>query len=413
MSIAIHGARCAIGPNEAVHARIEIAAGRVTRIQSSSTSFTAPKRVREQIDLTGFLLLPGLINAHDHLQFALFPRLAIPPYQNYIDWGEDIHRTFAESISLHKAVPKNIRLWWGGIRNLLCGVTTVCHHDPLWSELSRNDFPVRVLQRYGWAHSLALGRDVQTRRNATPAGCPFIIHAGEGVDTNARMEVFHLEQMGLLDSDTVLVHALALDPEGATLLRERDASIILCPSSNHFLFAQLPPLSLLSGIGNLAIGSDSSLTATGDLLDEVRFAIRACGISPHIAYGMVTDSPAAILRLNHSAGSVAISGAADLIAVRDKGGSPAEALQTLSAEDVELVMIRGRIQLASSAMLNRLPTLALTNLEPLSINGNIRWLRAPVSDLMEQAENVLGRGNVRLAGKSVRALEAKVASGDC
>lgn len=413
MSIAIHGARCAIGPNETIQARIEVAAGRITGIQNPSTPSTPSERASEQIDLSGFLLMPGLINAHDHLQFALFPRLANPPYQNYIDWGEDIHRTSAETIALHKTVPRYIRLWWGGLRNLLCGVTTVCHHDPLWPELTRNDFPVRVLQQYGWAHSLALGGDIQTSRNATPAGCPFIMHAGEGVDTIARMEIFHLERMGLLDSDTVLVHALAFDPEGAALLRERNTSIILCPSSNHFLFVQLPPVSLLSGNGNLAIGSDSPLTAMGDLLDEVHFATHACGISPQAAYRMVTDASAAILHRNHAAGSIAVSGAADLIAVRDKGGSPAEILQTMSAEDVELVMIRGRVQLASNAMLNRFPTSASTNLEPLSINGSMRWLRAPVNNLMEQAENVLGRGNVRLAGKSICALDAKAVSCGC
>ena len=143
-----------------------------------------------EIDLSGFLIMPGLINAHDHLEFALYPRLADPPYRNYIDWGTDIHNKFPETIAKHRAVPKDVRLWWGGIRNLLCGVTTVSHHNPLWPELQREDFPVRVVQRYGWGHSLALGGDLRAARSATPEGHAFIVHACEGVDDEAREELW-------------------------------------------------------------------------------------------------------------------------------------------------------------------------------------------------------------------------------
>ena len=401
MSIVIHGARYALGPEETIHTSIEITAGRITHIAHKWASVRTTTSDCARIDLSGFLLLPGLINAHDHLQFSLFPRLANPPYQNYIQWGEDIHAAFPGVIALHKAVPKYVRLWWGGIRNLLCGVTTVCHHDPLWPELRQTNFPVQVLQQYGWAHSLALGGNLRTAHAATPRGRPFIVHAYEGIDDTVRRDVRQLDRLGLLDANTVLVHALALDPEGAALLRKREASVILCPSSNQFLFGRTPRLPLLSDIENLAIGNDSPLTAIGNLLDEVRFATQACAISPEAAYRMVTTVPAAILRLNNSEGSITESGAANLIAVRDTGDSPAEILQRLSAADVELAMIGGRVQLASDTILDRLPTSTQKGLEPLSINGTIRWLRAPVSKLLEQAEQVLGRGNVRLSGAPV------------
>lgn len=401
MTIAIHGARCAIGPEEITQISIEVTAGHITRIGNKTGSFTPPSSSRVQIDLSGFLLMPGLVNTHDHLQFSLFPRLANPPYQNYIDWGDDIHSGFPELIALHKAVPRQVRLWWGGIRNLLCGVTTICHHDPLWPELRRRDFPVQVLQQYGWAHSPALGGDLHAARAATPKGRPFIMHACEGVDERSKMELWQLDRLGLLDADTVLVHALALDPEGAALLRRCKSSLILCPSSNQFLFGTTPRTCLLSDIDNLALGNDSPLTAVGDLLDEVRFATHACNIPPQAVYRMVTVTPAAILRLNNAEGSITESGAADLIAVRDTGDSPANRLHQLSAADIELVMLRGDVQLSSHAMLERLPALAKKDLEPLSINGITRWLRAPVSDLLKRAEEVLGQGSVRLAGKPV------------
>src|SRR5688572_29794935 len=36
-------------------------------------------------------LYPGLINAHDHLEMNLYPKLGTPPYHNYVDWAKDIY----------------------------------------------------------------------------------------------------------------------------------------------------------------------------------------------------------------------------------------------------------------------------------------------------------------------------------
>ena len=347
--------------------------------------------------------MPGLVNAHDHLQFALHPRLGIPPHRSYIDWGEDIHSRFADVIARHKSVPRNVRIWWGGIRNLLCGVTTVCHHDKLWPELQEKDFPVKVVQRFVWGHSLAFGGDLHTVRSTMPEEAVFILHACEGVDDQSRNEVFRLDELGLLDASTVLVHGLAMDRAAVALLQERGTSLIVCPSSNEFLFGQLPNMSLFGQIENVALGNDSPLTAIGDLLDEVRFAQDFCGITPAKAYRMVTEDAAAILKLKAGEGTIKVSGPADLIAIRDSGRDPADSLRTLSMRDIEFVMIAGQVHLASEQVTNRLPLHTKDGLEPLVIDGMLRWLRAPVGELLRQAEEVLGEGQVRLGGRRVSA----------
>src|ERR1700723_3166841 len=83
----IYGARCAVGPRTCTRASIRIIGGRVTHIVSDASRLSRARGLSEEIDLSDFLIMPGLINAHDHLQFALHPRIADPPYQNYIDWG--------------------------------------------------------------------------------------------------------------------------------------------------------------------------------------------------------------------------------------------------------------------------------------------------------------------------------------
>ena len=392
----IRGARCALGPRESTCASIQVTAARVSHIVRESCLSSTFESGYTEIDLSGYLVMPGFINAHDHLQFALYPRLADPPYRNYIDWGADIHNKFPDVISKYRTVPQDVRLWWGGIRNLLCGATTVSHHDPLWPELQREDFPVRLPSDTGgailWHWAAISAARVQLRLKGARSLC---MHVKESTNNRA-MKLFGLDRLGLLDTSAVLVHGLAINAEGVALMRARRASLIVCPSSNNFLFEELPDMALLGTIDDVALGNDSPLTAEGDLLDEIRFAIRFCSILPEIAYRMVTEAPAAVLRLGDEAGSIKVSGPGDLIAVRDTGHDAADRLQTLSMSDIEFVMIGDRVQLASETILERLTPQTREGLEPLWIDGAIRWLRAPVRDLLRKAEEVLGPGEVRL-----------------
>ncbi|GGG85973.1 amidohydrolase family protein [Edaphobacter dinghuensis] len=399
--VVVHGVRYAEGPEESKCGSIEITAGYISRILRCSALSLEAKSDSIGIDLSGFLVMPGLINAHDHLEFALFPRLANPPYRNYIEWGEDIHEKFPDVIAKHRAVPKNLRVWWGGIRNLLCGATTVSHHNPLWPEMQRDDFPVRVVQQYSWAHSPALGGDLRAAHAATRESSPFIVHACEGVDELARKELWSLNRSGLLDARTVIVHGLAIDTAGVELMRKRRVSLIVCPSSNNFLFGELPDMALLGGLENVGLGNDSPLTAEGDLLDEIRFAMRSCGIESHTAYHMVTKFPAAILKLKDGEGTIKVSGVGDLIAIKDNGGNAADRLRTLSMTDVEFVMIKGCVQLASEVILERLSPHTKQGLEPLCIDGTIRWLRAPIKERLQKTKEALGTSEIYLGSRQV------------
>jgi cytosine/adenosine deaminase-related metal-dependent hydrolase len=397
--LCLHGARCALDQETSAIASLGII-GQWVRQMSLSKGMNFSARL-PAIDLSGFLVLPGLINAHDHLDFALYPRLGDGPYRNYVHWATDIHRRFSGAIARHHAVPKDVRAWWGGIRNLLCGVTTVCHHDPLRPVMLRRDFPVRVVRRYGWAHSWAFGGDLQRARNETPDGAPFILHACEGIDDFAADEVDRLEESGLLDEQAVLVHGLALRASGISLLERRQASLIVCPSSNQFLFDTVPKLEQMNCLASISLGNDSPLTAAGDLLDEIQFAMHALGIPPEQIYAMVTTAPAAILRLGNRHGVLAEHALADLIAVKDVGLRPDERLSELSSDDIELVMIAGSIQLASKSVLDRIPPPMRLGLEPISIAGATRWLRAPVAALMWETEAVLGKGMIALGAKPI------------
>jgi cytosine/adenosine deaminase-related metal-dependent hydrolase/ubiquinone/menaquinone biosynthesis C-methylase UbiE len=398
-ALSLSGAQCAFGGRALLAASVTIENSVIASIMTKA----APKNPGSasdtyHIDLDGYLLFPGLVNSHDHLEFALFSRLGSPPYENATKWASDIQANEAGTIALHKKVPKDVRLWWGGIRNLLCGATTVCQHNPLDPVLQTGDFPVRVVAKYGWEHSLAFAKDISAALGRTGDDEPFFIHACEGIDRISAEELLALDAMGALEERSVLVHGLALDEAGAALLNERRSALIVCPSSNSFLFQRTHTLKLLHSIERLALGSDSPLTANGDLLDEIRFARVACDLHANELYDMVTDRAARIVRLDRGEGTLRIRSVADLFALRHRAGSPAEILAEATWRDVELVFVGGQVQLASSEIFDRLPMQMKRELNPMMVEDELRWLRAPVSALLEATESVLGTGNVHVGG---------------
>ncbi|MCU1322816.1 MAG: putative methyltransferase [Acidobacteriaceae bacterium] len=351
-------------------------------------------RATNNLDLNGYVLLPGLVNAHDHLEFALFPNLGDPPYSNATEWAKDIHQRSAAIIQQHLQIPLRTRLWWGAIRNLLCGATTVCHHNPLHPELLEADLPIRVVSDYSWSHSLNFDPNINNRFHNGSQDQPFILHAAEGIDERSRIEFYELDRHELLTPRTVLVHGLALEHQEVTLLNRRGASLILCPSSNKFLFGRSPHPSLIGQIKRIALGSDSPLTAAGDLLDELKFLSDP--------YDLVTTSAADILQLKHGEGRIVTGRRADLIAVRNHHASPAQTLRQLTAADIELVLLGGRVQLASETLYVRLMDHQREGLQLLEMAGHKRWVRAPLATLFDEAEQILGKDNLRLGNKEVR-----------
>jgi cytosine/adenosine deaminase-related metal-dependent hydrolase/ubiquinone/menaquinone biosynthesis C-methylase UbiE len=402
LPLSITNASVAIGPRTTTRATVSVAGGRIAFVGSQrKVSGIDRPSTETQLDLAGYVLLPGLINSHDHLEFGLFPRLGRGNYQNSQEWADDIQNADAEIIAKLRSVPKPVRLWWGAIRNLLCGVTTVCHHNPLAPELLDEDFPVRVLTAFGWAHSPSLEPDIADRFEATAAQEPFILHAAEGVDPASANEVGELDRAGLLSNRTVLVHGLALTKKGAALLNRRGTALVWCPTSNKFLFGRTHTRELLNSVDHVVLGSDSPLTCSGDLLDDIRFAYSQAGVDADELYRMVLSRPAKVFRMDGGQGTLRPAAYADLIAVHDTGGDPATSVCEMSAGDIGLVIVRGRVQLASDSLIKRLPTACTTGLRPLLVDDRLTWLRAPLGWLFAETAEIMG-GEITLGTKKVR-----------
>lgn len=396
----------ALDATSTVRADLEIANGRILRLidrgrKSASVENAGSRSGRTEISLEGCLILPGLINSHDHLEFNLFPRLGHGPYPNFEKWADDIFYPESSPIREHLSIPKRVRLWWGGIKNLLSGVTSVCHHNAYKKSVFDADFPVRVVKRYGWAHSLRFGNDIREAFLATPRGAPFIIHLAEGSDKKSGDEIFDLDRIGALNSRTVIVHGVGLTERGHELRRRHGAALVWCPTSNRFTLATTLDVAAMGRRDRISLGSDSALTAEGDLLDEIRAAHRE-GVDPRQIYSMVTGFAADVLRLRNGEGKLQPGSNADLLVVKRRDVSPAEVLIGTRLNAIEMVMVSGKPHLVSAKIALGCPPGLLDGFEDIEVEGTSCFVRAPVRRLLQETRLRLGP-DVCLAGKRVSA----------
>ncbi len=395
-SLFLVGARLARGAEKSKQLDIEVRGGKIVSIGPNLKIATGARR----LDLQGCLILPGLINAHDHLEFNLFPRMGHGPYRNAGEWGRDIYRPDRPPILNHLRISLATRLCFGAIKNLLSGVTTVCHHNPYHSSFSKN-FLVHVPKSLGWAHSLEFSPDLTERFRETPSDWPFVVHLGEAIDGVGHLEIGRLERLGALTSRTVLVHAVALGRRGLRIVREKGASIVWCPSSNVFILGRTLQRDVLNSGIPVALGTDSALSGTGDLLEEIRFAHRVSGISAWRLYDMVTCGAALVMRLHRGEGTLAEGGVADLLVVKDSGLTPASTLFQLSAREMEMVVVGGRVKLASPQRLDSLPPRVRASFHSVLVGEKqqLVFIAIDVPRIFREVKPILG--SVDLAHKSI------------
>ena len=261
-----------------------------------------------EMELRNHVVLPALVNAHDHLhQNGVPPLPQTAPFRNSYEWARAFRAHFGDAaVKAVLSKPLRVRLWQGGLKNALCGATTVMHHDPAHDTFDVTSFPVRVSRPYSWAHSLhqGYGPDVVASFRAAASQVPWFIHLAEGTDGLAAGELQELRQLGCLDANSVLVHAVGLGDADVVDILRAGAGVVWCPSSNLALLGQtISPrrLRALFDAGCLALGTDSRLTGARDLLAELEVAAAHSDFSPRELLQLVTERGLRLLRTNECA----------------------------------------------------------------------------------------------------------------
>lgn len=327
-----------------------------------------------RINLDGALVIPGLINSHDHLDFNLYPKLGDSFYRNYTEWGHALHQHFAPEIQQVLKVPLRLRRLWGVYKNLLCGVTTVVEHGERFEDSSNL---ITVFQNCLCLHSVQFEKMWKVKlNNPFKDKQPVAIHAGEGVDELAMKEIDDLISWNLLSRTLVGIHGIAMEAGQA----EHFEALVWCPESNYFMFNKTASVDALKKATHLLFGTDSTLTAHWNIWEHMRLALKTGLITADELLQSLTETPAAIWGL-HS-GKIAEGWDADLVAIKPSAGQWTDT----NPEDILLVMHQGRVRLFDEELHRKLVSqpFELTSFCKIKVGNCIKYVAGDLAGLMQE-----------------------------
>jgi len=194
---------------------------------------------------------------------------------------------------------------------------------------------------------------------------------------SGRNELRRLDELGCLKSNTVLVHGLALGADDTRRVIAAGAAVIWCPSSNVFLYGNtLQPRTLFNAV-RLALGTDSRVSGSPDLLEELRVAAARSDLAPVELFRLITEAASAVLK-SPDVGGLANGQRADLLIVRDTGVPPHETLLQLRRSDIRAV-VRGGIPAIADP--DYLPWFQAAGVDaiPIVLDGKRKLLAQPLA----------------------------------
>lgn len=143
-----------------------------------------------------------------------------------------------------------------------------------------------------------------------------------GVASRARSPVALLEACGVLDSSALLIHCVRCDAKDITTIAEHRSAVATCPMSNMRFLHGSAPVQAIRGAGiRLGVGSDSMASNVSmDVVREAMMAVRERGGGPletpsDGVWATATLGGASALGLDHEIGSLEPGKQADLTAL--------------------------------------------------------------------------------------------------
>jgi cytosine/adenosine deaminase-related metal-dependent hydrolase len=330
------------------------------------------------------VILPGLVNAHTHLEYSAMAGFGDGlPFTPWI--ADHIRRKDTQAVDdlLDQSRAGAAACLAGGVTTVAdccyagtvaraageAGLRAIVYLEgfSVWEELegrmeaALDALPVSELVTAGVSphapftvtHSdYAMLIGLARRR-----GLPVATHLLESTRETDHLDAFR----DVLGPDTVAIHAVLVNEADIALLAELDVPVAHCPRSNALLGCGIAPLTELLDAGlRVGLGTDSPSSAIDfDLWAEMRTAImlqrartgRADALSAHTALELATTRAAAAIGLSDRVGSLTPGKAADLL-VLDLTGSAflpwddpvTAAVYAGSPERVALTMVAGEIR---------------------------------------------------------------------
>lgn len=330
-------------------------------------------------DLGNVALLPGLVNAHTHLELSWL-RGRVPPANRFSDWVKTlvaIRRGTEQAITPEVVAPVRDAIGElrasgtvavGDITNSLAavepmldaGLRGVVFHELLGFQerdgalvestregraaAARGGVRVSLAPHAPYSTSVELFKAI--RHAVNQSDCPIMsVHLGESVEEvellatgsgpwRGMLEtigvwrddweipgcgpVQFLDRHGVIDSRTIVVHGVQFDAAALARLAEIGATLVTCPRSNRWVGAGYPPVERFyqSGVP-VAVGTDSLASVEDlNLFSELK-TMR--WLAPQVAARQLLASATMIgaraLGLDAEIGTLTPGKAAEIIAV--------------------------------------------------------------------------------------------------
>jgi len=346
------------------------------------------------------VVVPGLINAHDHLLGTYYPKIGNPPYINWLPWDNDLKSSPLYEERQH--IENRDLYMLGAYRNLVSGVTTVSDHIPHFVAEPHYDYlPTKVIRDYALAHSvtsfaLAWGDGIPVEyKKAEEGDIPFVTHIAEGFDEETVRDVDTIIRLGGLGPYSLFIHCIAFSEKDMKKVKDAGASCVWCGDSNMFMYNETADVRMMlqSGI-NMSIGTDSSATGGLNLLYEMKFDkalyrdIYGEELDDELILKMVTENPARGLHQD-DIGMIKQGYTADLALFRDTGGTPAESVLAADLKDLRLLVIDGRPVYGDSEFSDLFRSLKVEYQEVV-LDGTDKLIIGDVTGMMQRISRAVG-----------------------
>lgn len=351
------------------------------------------------------VLLPGLVNAHSHLELTGLDGKITEEY--FPAWLGHLIRLWQERkpSDYLDAARQGVRDGWAiGVTTVAdCGATGsvlqalhelggsgIAYHevfgpDPAQADTALEAWAVRLkelrrfegprvklgasphapytvsgpLYRLAAAHARKEKLPIAVHVAESPLETEFIRDATGGFADNQRTRGLRPEPRGLspvawlerhevFGPDCVAIHCCTVDGDDVEILARRGAAVAHCPRSNRRHHKIDAPLAQLIGAGlRVGVGTDSvASVAPFDPLAEARQARTLASLDPQEALALVTLGAARAVGLGEEVGSLEVGKWGDLVALELAAtGSPEmlyEAVLASGAAEVQATWLGGR-----------------------------------------------------------------------
>lgn len=234
---------------------------------------------------------PGLINAHDHLNYdQSFPgKWGTERFDQRNDWrlGKRGHTKLS-----YESANDSKKVTWSELRQLMSGTTSIAGSSGSKGILRNIDktglqeglTTVKVAN-----HVFPLGDGSTGTQLETGCGYPnidgrdvidkndcYLPHIAEGVDNVAHNEFLCVsgQQEGaanLVSSKSAFIHAIPLNETDAKILRDNKTTVVWAPRSNVALYGKTAPVNMYDSTGvNVALSTDWTISGSMNLLRELK-----------------------------------------------------------------------------------------------------------------------------------------------